>query len=107
MNRSTNAACTAAGLGIGLAAGLAITNATAQPRVDQQPHHPAYTFRGDFTVLLATDARGQRLPLAQELRRVADVTLLDDWAIIEQNAPNNRGTVILPRERVLHMTLTD
>lgn len=67
------------------------------------------TIRGNLTVEIALDpqtgaAQGQ---WAGPIKRVDEVTLLDQWAILRKREPASTGTLIVPREKIVYINVVE
>ncbi len=102
MRRST----VIASLAVLLLGGLFVfTSAKAQQSSTNQTASVDGVFiaRGDYNVFLLID--GESAP--RQLRRVTEVSLLRDWAVIHRNESGKNITLVIPRDTLISMEMND
>jgi hypothetical protein len=102
------------GAGVLAIVGVGVVATLPGPSLAQSGGTPATylgstTIRGNLTVEIALDpqtgaAQGQ---WAGPIKRVDEVTLLDQWAILRKREPASTGTLIVPREKIVYINVVE
>lgn len=67
------------------------------------------TIRGNLTVEIALDpqAGAASAQWAGPIKKVDEVTLMDEWAILRKREPASTGTLIVPRDKIVYINVLE
>jgi hypothetical protein len=67
------------------------------------------TIRGNLTVEVALDpqAGAASAQWAGPIKKVDEVTLMDEWAILRKREPASTGTLIVPRSKIVYINIVE
>lgn len=67
------------------------------------------TIRGNLTVEIALDpqAGAASAQWAGPIKKVDEVTLMDEWAILRKREPASTGTLIVPRSKIVYINIVE